>query len=317
MSDYELTLAGRRVTASDLHFYTYFGFKEDELALLENLRVDDLVGQPGFITECYGVRTRVTSLWPDMASHDGAVLGLPAPGNWHWEATEWLAIMRSVLSAEHRYRIMELGAGWGPAAVSGLVLARRRGVKDVQATAVEAEPHHYETVRQHFLDNGFDPADHTVINAAVGVHHGIARWPVNADNATSYGNRPLDGRGDYLGRRIARTRRVDVRSFRSLLKAERLWDLVHIDVQGAEFDICRSALTRMNRRVARVCIGVHSRKLDGDLFDLFWRAGWILEGESPTRLNYYPGAKSQEAMTSADGTQVWRNPRLRGALVAA
>ncbi len=316
MSDHEFSIAGRRVTDQELRFYTYFGFKEDEVALLDALKADDLKSEPGFITEVYGIRTRVKSLWPEMADHDGAVVGVPSPGNWHWEATEWLAVMRSVLSAQGRYRIMELGAGWGPAAVAGSVLARRRGLTDVQATAVEAEPHHYETVRQHFLDNGLDPSEHVLINAAVGVHGGVARWPIAGDNETLYGNRPMDANGDYLGRAIGRTRRVEVRGFRSLLKAETVWDLVHIDVQGGEFDICRSALTRLNRRVARVCLGVHSRKLDGDLFDLFWRAGWVLEGESPTRFIFYPGAKSQEAMTSADGTQVWRNPRLRAELKA-
>ena len=92
---------------------------------------------------------------------------------------------------------------------------------------------------------------------------------------------------------------------------------MHIDVQGAEFAICRSAIRLMQSRVARVCVGLHSRKLDGDLFDLFWKAGWALEGESPTRMNFALGAKSQEALTSADGAQVWRNPRLRPELPPA
>ena len=317
MGDYELTLGGQRVTSSDLRFYSYFGFKEDEIGLLENLRIAEPSGEPGFITESYGIRTRVKSLWPEMAGHDGAVIGLPVPGNWHWEATEWLALMRSVLSASDRYRIMELGAGWGPAAVAGSVLARRRGIADVRATAVEGEPHHFETVRQHFLDNDLDPAANTLLNAAVGVRKGFARWPVSDDSTAVYGNRPLDVDGDYLGRPITKTRQVEVLEFRSLLKAEPFWDLVHIDIQGGEFAICRAAIRLMNRCVARVCIGVHSRKLDGDLFDLFWKAGWALEGESPTRLNFSLGAKSQEALTSVDGTQVWRNVRLRPELSAA
>ena len=280
MSDYELTLGAQRITSSDLRFYTYFGFKEDEIGLLENLRAIDAKGEPGFITEPYGIRTRTTSLWPEMASHDGALVGLPVPGNWHWEATEWLAIMRSVLSAERRYRIMELGAGWGPAAVAGAVLARRRGVEDIRATAVEAEPHHFATVRQHFMDNGLNPASHVLLNAAVGVRKATAKWPVSEDNDRAYGNRPFDRDGDYLGRPITETRNVKIVSFRTLLKAEPFWDLVHIDIQGGEFDICRSAIRLMDRRVARVCIGVHSRKLDGDLFDLFWKADGRSKGRA-------------------------------------
>ena len=50
--------------------------------------------------------------------------------------------------------------------------------------------------------------------------------------------------------------------------------------------------------------------LDGDLIDLFHREGWILEHEKPSRFTFVPGATVLEAMNEADGTQVWRNPRL-------
>jgi FkbM family methyltransferase len=318
MSDTELLLRGQPLCSAELKFYCYLGFKEEELGLLDNLVAHGQEGEPGFIRDAYGVRTRVSSLWPDMQAFDGKVWDLPIPGNWHWETTEWLAVMRSVLQAGDRYRIMELGAGWGPAVVSGLSLARRRGVADVKAMALEADPHHYATLRQHFADNGFDLDQHAVLNAAVGKRNGTARWPVTEENDTSYGNRPLGFLGrDYLGRRITKTRPVKVRGFKGLLKSERFWDLVHIDVQGGEFAICKDAIGMMNRRVGRVCLGLHSRKLDGDIFDLFWRAGWTLEGESPTRFHYRDKARSQESMTYADGTQVWRNPRLRPELKAA
>jgi FkbM family methyltransferase len=317
MSETELLLQGQPVTGSDLKFYCYFGFKEEELALLDNLVAGEQEGEPGFIRCPYGVRTRVSSLWPEMQAFDGKVWGPAVPGNWHWEATEWLAVMRSVLQAKDRYRIMELGAGWGPAVVAGAVLARRRGLADVKATALEADPHHYATLRQHFEDNGLDPSDHLLLNGAVGKRNGTARWPITDDSNTSYGNRPLDPNGrDYLGRGITKTRPVKVHGFRRLLESDRFWDLVHIDVQGGEFNICKDAIEVMNRSVGRVCLGLHSRKLDGDLFDLFWKAGWALEGESPTRFTYRDKAESQEAMTYADGTQVWRNPRHRGELKA-
>ena len=100
-------------------------------------------------------------------------------------------------------------------------------------------------------------------------------------------------------------------SFRHLLRGEPVWDLVHIDVQGQEFALCRAAIRELDRRAARVCVGTHSRKLDGDLYELFWRAGWLLENEAPTRMRFSPGAHSLEALNAGDGTQIWRNPRLR------
>ncbi len=320
MSDYELWLRGVRMPTSGLKFHSFFGFEEAELDLLDNLRVADQTGEPGFITEPYGIRTRIASLWPDMAQYDGHVAGLPYPANWHWEASEWLAVMRSALQAQDRYRIMELGAGWGPACVAGSFLARSRGIADTRATALEGDDHHYATIRQHFEDNGFNPDDQVLMNAAVGVHSGVAKWPVTDDHAAEYGNRPLDAvqdetgadtTHDYLGRDIQRTRDVTVVPFRALLMAETFWDLVHIDIQGGELAICSDAIELMNECVGRICLGIHSRKLDGDLFDLFWKAGWVLEGEVPTRFNFNRAAESQEAMTAVDGNQVWRNPRLR------
>ena len=98
-------------------------------------------------------------------------------------------------------------------------------------------------------------------------------------------------------------------SFDSVLEREPLWDLVHIDVQGTESELCSDSVEILNQRVRWLVIGLHSRKIDGDLIDLFFRHGWILENEKPTRFDYNPSVASLEAMTNKDGTQVWRNPR--------
>ncbi len=312
MSDYELRIGDQPMHRDTLRLYSHFGFDESEIPVLERLVDPDAKAEPGFVTEQYGLRTRVANMWPEIQPFDGVLVGLPMPGNWHWGAGEWLALSRSVLSAEGgRYRVMELGAGWGPACVGGAVMARRHGIADIAMTAVEGDAHHFGFLRQHLIDNGFDPDRHTLLEAAVGVRDGHAEFPETEAAATTYGNRPMDRDGDYLGRPIAHTRRVKMWSFRKLLRAEPLWDLVHVDVQGGEMDICRSARRELSARVARICLGTHSRKLDGDLFDLFWRLGWVLENEHPTRMVWAQGAKSQEAMNMADGLQVWRNPRLR------
>jgi hypothetical protein len=95
-----------------------------------------------------------------------------------------------------------------------------------------------------------------------------------------------------------------------VLELEERWDLVHIDVQGWERLICDDARAQLNGRVAYLIVGTHSRKLDGDLVDLFHREGWILEHEKPSRFTFTPGVALLESMNEADGTQVWRNPRL-------
>ena len=74
--------------------------------------------------------------------------------------------------------------------------------------------------------------------------------------------------------------------------------------------MCQHAVPLLNTRVAYLVIGTHSRKLDGDLVDLFHGEGWVLEHEKPSRFTFVPGVKLLESMNEADGTQVWRNPRL-------
>ena len=174
----------------------------------------------------------------------------------------------------------------------------------------------------HFRDNGFDPAAHRLDNAAIGVAAGRARWPKVAVPSAVWGLRPFacfaedgDFAGnakvpDYMGKIYDEYIDVEMLSFDSVLEREPLWDLVHFDVQGSEAELCSASAENLNQRVRWLVIGLHSRKIDGDLIDLFFRHGWILENEKPTRSNYNPSAPSLEAMIILDGTQVWRNPRL-------
>ena len=114
-----------------------------------------------------------------------------------------------------------------------------------------------------------------------------------------------------LVERSSRTRKVPIVGIKDLLKTQPEWDLLHVDIQGTEVEIFRAALDLCDERVARVCIGTHSRKIDGDLFEMFATRGWIMEHEKPTKMNFVRGAKTLEAMNAVDGTQVWRNPLRR------
>ena len=187
-------------------------------------------------------------------------------------------------------------------------MARLHGITDIRMTGVEGDPHHFAFMVQHLKDNGFDPADHRLHRAAVAVKAGTARWPVTQDSSGDYGFRPLTEAGDYMGRAFAETQDVTLMAMRDLVLSEDRWDLIHIDVQGSEFDICRSALAELTARARRVMIGTHSRKLEGDLMALFGDAGWILENEKPCKFDFSPHYKSLEALTTVDGTQTWRNP---------
>ena len=294
----------------------YPGYVESDLAIFEEFRNPNARAQPGFIVDFLGGRVRVTSIWSSVRHLDGTLLSIPVPADYHAEAIEWLGLLKSVKSANGQYVAMELGAGFGPWVVAGGVAARNKGIVDIRLYAVEADPQHFQSLQQNFIDNDFDPGLGRLVKAAVGVEEGVARWPVVADAAEDWGSRPItagdnDGKSatDYIGRVFDRTVEVKIVPIIDLVRREPHWDLIHIDVQGHEVNIVRAALKELNSRVHRMVIGTHSRKIDGDLIELLGGADWVLEHEKPAKFSFRPGAVSLEAMTTLDGTQVWMNPR--------
>jgi FkbM family methyltransferase len=307
------TLAAR---SGHSHLQLYTGYADADLALFEEFRDPAARAQPGFVVDFLGGRIRVSSLWPSARIYDGQLQGPPVPADYQAEAVEWIGLLKSVKTAGTQYVAMELGAGFGQWSVAGGLAGRRRGIADIRLCAVEADPQHFRSLRQNFVDNGFDPDSHTLIEAAVGIAAGEARWPALDDSSGDWGARPIiadGGQGqpaqDHRGMTFAATIAVKIVPIGELIRREPRWDLVHIDVQGTEFDLVRSALDELNQRVHWLVMGTHSRKIEGELIELLAGAGWLLEHEKPAKFVFQPEAATLEAMTILDGTQVWRNPR--------
>jgi FkbM family methyltransferase len=283
----------------------YAGYKPEELEIIKKYFRITPPPAAGFISDSLGVKTRGTSLWDQVQYLVGTVIPPPIPNDFHAEAIEWIGLLKSVDSARGKFVAMELGAGWGPWVVAGAVAARNAGIRDISLLAVEGDPGHFAFLRQHFLDNGLQPDQHLLFQAAVGVQPGRARWP-RVEPRNSYGTRPITGVAAALSDALD----VEVLGIADLLAAQKRWDLVHVDVQGGEVPLCEAGLALLNERAHWLIIGTHSRLIDGQLVSMFVRAGWVLENEKPAIFTFQPGAASLEAMTRIDGTQVWRNPRL-------
>jgi FkbM family methyltransferase len=290
------------------------GYKDSDIDLFQVFVAHDVRPRDGFITDFLGARTRVSSLYDAVAHLSGHLLDPPDPDDFHAEAVEWIGVLKTALTAKDRYVAMEWGAGWGPWIVSGAKAAQRLGVSDIKLYGVEADPSHFQAMKQHLLDNNFSPADHVLLQAAVGPEDGLAEWPDEPDVRNQWGARPIRNNSDqdidYLNARVDRFIEVRVMEARELVLREPLWDMVHIDIQGWEGEVCRSCIEALTERAKWVVIGVHSRIQDALLLQIFHKAGWILEHEKPTRFEYRPSQVNFEAMVTADGTQVWRNPRL-------
>jgi FkbM family methyltransferase len=297
----------------------YPGYTQHDLAVFEAFRHAAPEPSPGFVTDWIGVRTRTSSLWNDARTF-GQVQALPIPGDF-FEAVEWIGFLKSVLSARDRYVAMELGAGWGPWLVAGAVAGRLCGIERFSLLGVEADPGRFDLMIQHFKDNGLEPEHHRLLCAAVGAEVGRARWPRIWDAANAAGARPV--RYVEAGRDLVDTAdaaymrgamdnfvEVEILPFDTLLHYEPIWDLVHLDVQGWEVALCRACVKTLTERVRWLVAGTHTRKLDGDLVEIMFQAGWVLENEKPTRFSFDRARETLQSMGSVDGIQVWRNPTL-------
>jgi FkbM family methyltransferase len=289
------------------------GYEDRDLEIFRLFAKKELHPENGFVIDFLGARTRISLLY-DSAKHlDGHVLGLPIPNDFHAEAVEWIGVLKTAIAAKHLYVAMEWGAGWGPWLIAGAKAARHLGITNIRLYGVEADPSHFDAMRQHFTDNGFEPADHTLQQAIVGTENGSAQWPDEPDVQNMWGARPIrEGSADdvdYLSGRVDQFVTVKVLEAKQLVLKEATWDMIHMDVQGWEGEICRSCIDALSERARWVVIGVHSRIQESELLRIFHEAGWILEHEKPTQFRYRPSQVNFEAMVTADGTQVWRNPR--------
>lgn len=309
--------ANFRLDESTSRQQIYKGYSDQDLKIFEKFSGTKQESTEGFITDFLGVRTRVTFL--HGLEGGGSVTGIPVPDDGlHAEAIEWIGLLKSVVSARDRYTAMELGAGWGPWVVAGAAASRKAGLEVAHLCAIEADPGHFEFLIQHFEDNGLDITSHRLINAAVGVSAGKAKWPKVENPAADWGSQPLledfknnaEVRADHIGRHFDEWIDVEVLSFEEQLLTQPIWDLVHIDVQGWEVDLCSAAIEALDKRVRWLVVGTHNAKLHGDLIELLFRRGWFLENEKPPRFTWRADATSLTGMTNHDGAQVWRNPHL-------
>jgi len=293
----------------------YRGYELADLAIFSEFTASNRTGQEGFAVNFLGAKTRLSSLSDAWKHLDGSVEQLPIPSDYHAEAVEWIGLLKSAKTASGAYIAMEWGAGWAPWLIAGATAARLKGINKLKLYGVEADPHHFEAMCRNFIDNDLPPHEHVLLQAAVGAKTGTVQWPKEIDPNNVWGARPIrtgtEGESDkaYLMGRVDEFFDVEILSAVNLLREETLWDMLHIDIQGWEEEVCRSCIDLINERVKWVIIGTHSRVLEGKILELFHTARWHLEHEKPVRFRYISGCPNIEAMTLVDGTQVWRNPR--------
>ena len=268
-------------------------------------------GQPGFITDFLGTRTR-TSFVRVLSNADGAIEGYPIPGNFHATPLEWAGTLQAALDARDELIAVELGAGWAPWLVALARVARSRGIERMHLVGVEANAEHCGFMRLHFQDNGIDPDQHTLLHGIVGLEDGVAQFPILSDPAVDFGARA------HLAWSFAAKLKALVRqpfsawrgtetircfSLATLLEPLRRVDIVHFDIQGDEGDVVCSNLDVLQNKVARMVVGTHSSEVEQRLRQTLRSRGWLLEAEEIATF----GRSRLRKYLKRDGCQVWKN----------
>jgi FkbM family methyltransferase len=223
------------------------------------------------------------------------------------ETFEWLLLLNAVLEAKDSLTVVELGAGYGRWMVSAACAARlRRPDLQVKLVGVEAQPDHFRWMLQHLADNGFDGADHRLINAAVAREPGTI-YLVDDDPTAWY--------GQYITRDAATTdpyyaaskaRPVAAVTLAQAIEGLDFVDLLDMDIQDAEVEVVPASIRLMTERVRRVFVEIHSEAARKACMSAFSGAGWqplqIYDGPAVHETEFGP-------VHFTAGVQTWLNPR--------
>jgi FkbM family methyltransferase len=306
---------------------------QDYPALLETLRAE-YPPEPddAFFVGWDGIRTRVDMLPfapPELAGVRSDDLPIPDDG-YRSEDAEYVALAQALATAEDTFRIVEVGAGWAPWSVAGIAIARRHGL-DAQGIAVEADPERSTWALTHAADNGIHAESITgspeqiaeqlsepwgdvelrVVRAAGWHSPTYLQFPDLDEGDMGGAVWTLPGTDvDYRGAHLTH-HTVPAVSIDTLLNANSATDLLHIDVQGVEFDLIEPACGTIQDNVRLMAVGTTDRLTEGRLQQLLLPRGWGLTVDVPCTAVFSMTHPSLAGFTVQDGTQLWENPFLR------
>lgn len=244
-----------------------------------------------------------------LAGQSGKVEGLPLPANWHADIAEFAAALRAVDLAKDTFRVIELGCGWGCWLLNTGVAARQRGL-DVKLIGAEGDDGHVKFAKRGCAENGFNVTEANIYRGIVGPKAGVALFPRQDTAGVSWGLEPIFDATEEQVKEAESGGRYDILPVLTLnaLADGKIIDLVHIDIQGGEADFIYGCMDDLQRLVAYVVVGTHSRNIEGRIIDAMLKHGWVLEIERPAILNFDSDGRPY---VSVDGVQGWRNPGLR------
>ena len=299
----------------------YSGCSEEDSILVSKFVDNGATSMEGYYTDFTGIRTSISAL-PGIQLRSGTInLNLPFPDDtFHAEAVEYVSLYYAIKQSMNKdiFTMFELGAGWGPWMAYTAKACLNKNFKHINIVGIEGEEKKIPIIKEHLSVNGLRADNDELCQTHKNIHsriiHGVVtekdclvEFPVV--DVMHYGASVLDTA------HLKNEKKINVKgySFKTLAKDFEVVDYLHMDIQGHEVDVIKSALTELHKKVRYMCIGTHSRKIEGDLLEILLDNGWELLREMPC---IFAKGKLKKGfhlvdLITMDGTQLWRNLALQ------
>jgi FkbM family methyltransferase len=260
----------------------------------------------------------------------------PTWGERYLELADWLLAARD---ARDYFVGVSLGAAYGGQLVLASKALAAVNPLPFRLAAVEPVPENCAWMRRHMADNGLDPEQHWIVQAALGTDNEPVLFPVGAPGSGRNGSTDTNaalsrqtyatlisargaaeqalenilrynstGLGYDLGDGFhGEVKFVSAVTLHDVLTPFDRVDLLEADIQHAEINVFPPFIDLLNRKVRRVHIGTHGREAHELLRALFSAARWELV------FDYAPDSShmiEQDQLDLIDGVLSARNPAL-------
>ncbi len=299
--------------------------------LLESVREQTLPEAGNeFHVDWMGIRTRIGMLaWAPNELAGTYSTALPIPDDsYRSEASEYAALALALGRAIETLCIVEVGAGWAPWVVAGLTVAKRKGLHG-RGVAIEADLEHARWAMTHAQDNGIDAelitgtptqiidalrastTEMQVIHAAGWIENTYLSFPEDAGEDMGVAICTMGDTGtDYRGAHLSHVEVPAVALNQVFSALNMRIDLLHIDVQGVEFELTSHEAGAIQNHAVTMAVGTHSRLAEGQLQQFFLERGWGLRIDEPCTAVFTMTHPTLPGFTVQDGLQLYENPFL-------
>jgi len=277
---------------------------------------------------------------PDLTGGKFVQTRLPmiSDGEGWFEAVNWVEAARA---ARGRFVMITLGACYGGQAVGSYRALQLLNPMPSKFVAVEGDPENVEWMKKHMRDNGMEPDDQWLVQAAISDSNNPVLFPVGwpglgvsncyATNEELARRNFADeiiggGKADEAIRNIflknttgimknlvpgehfpGEIKIVSSVTLKDLLGPFDVVDFLESDIQQSEILVFPPFMDVLKRKVRRILIGTHGGEVHKALLQLFTQEAWEIV------FSYAPNSKYETKLGSFsmnDGVLTVRNPTL-------